>query len=207
MAGPDDLSGALGDVVGLADIARAIAQRGLTYATDPYDLERYETLAAASAAAYASLSGLPVEDVRGRFAREVGYPTAKVGADAAVFREGKLLLIRRADSGTWALPGGWIDPGESPERTAERELEQETGVSARAIEVIGVHTQQASADGKPHSSIHVTVHCDPDGPVDPQSTVEASEVAFRDPRSVESWHADHGAWALHAIRWLEARAS
>lgn len=40
----------------------------------------------------------------------------------------KILLIRRRDNGKWALPGGFIDPGEHPHAAARRELSEETGL-------------------------------------------------------------------------------
>ncbi len=52
---------------------------------------------------------------------------------AAVFREGRVLLVRRAnppDAGRWAFPGGKIDGGETIENAAVRELLEETGVVA-----------------------------------------------------------------------------
>ena len=39
--------------------------------------------------------------------------------------------------GVWALPKGRIDPGESPDRTAAREVREETGVSGRLVEKLG----------------------------------------------------------------------
>ncbi|MBB4264722.1 NUDIX hydrolase [Roseospira visakhapatnamensis] len=54
---------------------------------------------------------------------------------AAVFHEGRILLVRRAnppDMGRWGFPGGKIDFGETIESAAVRELFEETGVRARA---------------------------------------------------------------------------
>lgn len=39
-----------------------------------------------------------------------------------------LLMVRRGDDGTWALPGGGLDPGETPVQAVTRELEEETGL-------------------------------------------------------------------------------
>lgn len=55
----------------------------------------------------------------------------RVGVGVLVLRDGRLLLLRRAGShgaGTWSTPGGHLDPGESPEQCAIREVEEETGV-------------------------------------------------------------------------------
>lgn len=53
-----------------------------------------------------------------------------------------LILTRRAGglknhAGQWAFPGGSIDPGESPEQTAFRELEEEVGLSLPADRLLG----------------------------------------------------------------------
>lgn len=57
-------------------------------------------------------------------------------AIAAVFHEGRILLVRRAnppDTGCWGFPGGKIETGESIESAAVRELLEETGVQAEAL--------------------------------------------------------------------------
>ena len=53
-----------------------------------------------------------------------------------------LLLTRRAltlrrHAGQWALPGGRLDPGETPEQTALRELEEEVGLALPEAAVLG----------------------------------------------------------------------
>ena len=60
-------------------------------------------------------------------------------ATAAVFdAAGRLLLQRRADDGSWALPGGVLDTGETLAHTAVRETFEETGVRAEPIRLLGV---------------------------------------------------------------------
>jgi 8-oxo-dGTP diphosphatase len=53
---------------------------------------------------------------------------------------GRLLLVRRGrdpHAGRWSLPGGRIEPGESPEQAVEREVREETGLSVRAGAPVG----------------------------------------------------------------------
>lgn len=76
----------------------------------------------------------------------------------AAYRDGKLLIGRRSDSGKWNLPGGHMEPGEDPEKAAVRELLEETGLKAKSLERIGfcdlrddlrVYSFFAKVDGEP----------------------------------------------------------
>jgi 8-oxo-dGTP pyrophosphatase MutT (NUDIX family) len=56
-------------------------------------------------------------------------PLILVGAEVLVIDpSNRLLLVRRADNGQWALPGGMTEPGETLEQTARRETLEETGL-------------------------------------------------------------------------------
>jgi hypothetical protein len=87
--------------LGWAKKLQAIAQAGLTYAHDQYDIERYLSLrqiaAEMLAANYTGLSPTTLVDL---FAREAGYATPKVGVRAAVFSDNRLLLVRERRDGT-----------------------------------------------------------------------------------------------------------
>ncbi|MBN9105936.1 MAG: NUDIX domain-containing protein [Propionibacteriaceae bacterium] len=48
-------------------------------------------------------------------------------------QDGRLVLCRHRDRTTWETPGGHVEPGESPEAAAERELFEETGILARRL--------------------------------------------------------------------------
>jgi 8-oxo-dGTP pyrophosphatase MutT (NUDIX family) len=61
------------------------------------------------------------------------------GACVLVFdREGRLLLQRRTDSGDWGTIGGALEPGESLEEAAARELYEEAGLTAESFRFITV---------------------------------------------------------------------
>jgi ADP-ribose pyrophosphatase YjhB (NUDIX family) len=53
---------------------------------------------------------------------------------------GRLLLVRRCDSGTWELPGGRVDVGESAAEAAVRETAEETSVHVRVTGLVGLFT-------------------------------------------------------------------
>jgi ADP-ribose pyrophosphatase YjhB (NUDIX family) len=68
--------------------------------------------------------------------------TLAVGA-VVVDERGRVLLVRRAKppgAGTWTLPGGRVEPGESLEAAAVREVHEETGVAARVVCGLGAVT-------------------------------------------------------------------
>lgn len=68
----------------------------------------------------------------------------EVAATAAVQRDGRILLQRRRDIGTWEMPGGRLEPGESPPDAAARECLEECGVEVAPQELAGVYKKRDS---------------------------------------------------------------
>lgn len=56
-------------------------------------------------------------------------------ACAAIIRKGDILMVRRRHDGRtyWTLPGGGIEPGETPEQATVREVREETGLNAKVV--------------------------------------------------------------------------
>jgi ADP-ribose pyrophosphatase YjhB (NUDIX family) len=116
----------------------AIAQTGLAFTKDPYDVQRYERLrelAAGLLAPSLSMESLALIEL---LSREKGYATPKVSTRAAVFKEGRILMVRETSDGLWCLPGGWADVNQSPVECTEREVFEESGYTARCIKLAGV---------------------------------------------------------------------
>lgn len=79
----------------------------------------------------------------------VHYTDPKLAVGVMVFRDGKLLLVRRVmepSRGRWSLPGGYLDAGEDPRTGAAREALEEAGVVVSVGEVTDVFANPP-ADG------------------------------------------------------------
>jgi ADP-ribose pyrophosphatase YjhB (NUDIX family) len=188
------------------DEVRAIARTGLHYTENPFDRERYERLLKIAADGYAAHTALDSETIRARFMAEIGYATARVGTDAAVFdADDRLLLVRRADDNKWGLIAGWVDPNESPEHTVVRELEEEAGVEARIERLVGVFHRAAHPNEHPHGAVSILYLCSiVSGTLRPQLH-EVTELAWRsiDTVAADEWHHHHEMLARAALdaRW------
>ncbi|MFH9005862.1 NUDIX hydrolase [Streptomyces afghaniensis] len=51
---------------------------------------------------------------------------------------GSILLLQRADTGGWGLPGGFMDTGEALEETARREVKEEVGLDLDDLTLVNV---------------------------------------------------------------------
>ena len=91
---------------------QSLAQAGLAYGKDSYDKERYTRIREISAEIISHMSDIPTDKVRNLFCNESGYQTPKIDTRAAIFQNGKILLVHE-NNGTWSLPGGWCDVDQS----------------------------------------------------------------------------------------------
>ena len=71
----------------------ALAQTGLTFAENPYDIERYAAIRSIAAEMIARGMGADAGRVLDLFASDAGYATPKVDVRGVVFRDGKILLV------------------------------------------------------------------------------------------------------------------
>lgn len=114
---------------------RALAQNGLTFSKDPYDLERYRQLNELAESVLHTELAIPQQSAAQFWKGEYGYATPKVEVRGAVFAEGRVLLVRERSDGRWTLPGGWVDVNDSPAHAVEREILEESGFRARAVKL------------------------------------------------------------------------
>jgi ADP-ribose pyrophosphatase YjhB (NUDIX family) len=159
---------------------QAISQSGLAYARDPYDKERYEQVRRIAAEIAASYSGSTADSIKALFSEETGYATPKVDIRAVVLNEeGAVLLVREREDGRWTLPGGWVDVGESPSESVEREVREESGYEVRAARLLALWDR----DKHPHPPMpfhvyKVVFHCELLGGAPLTASTETDGVGF-----------------------------
>mgnify|MGYP004545525581 FL=1 len=116
---------------------QGLAQSGLAYTTNVYDIERYERLREISAEMIEEKSNINLEKVKDLFCNETGYQTPKIDTRAAIFKDNKILLVHE-NNGTWSLPGGWCDVLESVKSNTIKEVKEEAGLDVKATKIIAV---------------------------------------------------------------------
>ncbi|UOG77146.1 NUDIX hydrolase [Hymenobacter tibetensis] len=121
---------------------QALAQAGLAYTQNNYDVERYEEIRAISVQLLQELSANnePLDKITRLFASETGYQTPKVDVRAVIFRgsEELLLVQEKMDANNWTLPGGWADVGYTPFEVAVKEAHEETGYHVEARRLLAL---------------------------------------------------------------------
>jgi len=113
----------------------------------------------------------------------VNFPVIKVGAGGIVEREGRILLARRTFEpwkDCWYIPAGYLEAGECPDLAAEREIEEETGLKVKTLEIIDVFHYSDDPRGE---GLLILYRCEWIGGV-PSASREVSELAFFSPQEI-----------------------
>lgn len=157
---------------------QSIAQAGLTYSKDVYDLERFELVRNISIEILSHQTDMNKTVIKDLFANETGYATPKVDIRSVVFRDNKILMVRENTDGDWSLPGGWGDIGLAPSEVAVKEVKEESGFDVKAIKLLGVLDKKCHPH--PPSLYHVYkmfILCEIIGG-QPKEGIETSAVEF-----------------------------
>lgn len=129
----------MSSVLDLSRRLLALSQTGLHFTGEEYDRERYREIGDIAAALLELEGKVGADAVRQAWFVEDGYATPKMDVRGAVFRDGKVLLVRERSDGRWALPGGWADVNDTPSSAVLKEIEQETGFTARVTKLAAVY--------------------------------------------------------------------
>ena len=114
-----------------------------------------------------------------------GPETPKLMVDVIIPSERGVVLVRRGNEpfeGRWALPGGFVEVGETVEEAADREAAEETGLAVEVARLVGVYSDPAR-DPRGHN-VSVAFLARVLGG-DLVAATDASEVAVLDHSSVE----------------------
>lgn len=157
---------------------QSIAQAGLQYGQNQYDLERYRELRQIAAEMMSLKTEIPIEKIYDLFCNESGYQTPKVDTRAAVFVDDKVLLVHE-NNGTWSLPGGWCDVDQSVSSNTKKEVEEEAGLIVTPERIIAIQ------DWRKHNTVNfaygvlkVFVLCRYDGIGKFSENIETTETGF-----------------------------
>jgi ADP-ribose pyrophosphatase YjhB (NUDIX family) len=166
------------------DLARrlhALARTGLHFCGNEYDRERYVEIEQIAAELLSGPAQVDREALLAIWRNETGYVTPKVEVRGAVFRDGKVLLVRESADGLWTLPGGWADVNEAPSQSVEKEIEQESGFRTRAVKLAALYDRQRHGHGPTlHHSWKAFFLCEITGGA-ARGSYETDAVEFFDP--------------------------
>ena len=105
-----------------------------------------------------------------------------LGASAAVFRDGRVMLAARGRApmrGLWSLPGGGVEVGETLAEAALREVKEETGVSAALVAFVDhVEVIERGPDGHVRLHFVIAAHAARWLAGEPQTGPEAEDIRW-----------------------------
>jgi ADP-ribose pyrophosphatase YjhB (NUDIX family) len=129
----------MSSVLDLSRRLLALSQTGLHFTAEEYDRERYREIGDIAARLLELQAEIGADAVRAAWFVEDGYATPKMDVRAAIFRDDRVLLVRERADDRWALPGGWADVNDTPSSAILKEIEQETGFTARVAKLAAVY--------------------------------------------------------------------
>jgi ADP-ribose pyrophosphatase YjhB (NUDIX family) len=138
------------ELLEIADALRALAASGLHFTESAYDRERYERLSQLALRLGGLAAGCEAGALEPLYLGDAGYVTPKLDVRMAVFRGDHLLLVQERADGRWAMPGGYVDIGDTPSQAAERETLEEAGICVRGQRLVGVFDRRLRPEAPPH---------------------------------------------------------
>jgi ADP-ribose pyrophosphatase YjhB (NUDIX family) len=169
-----------------SDQLRDLSAAGLEYANNTYDKKRYETIQNLAIEMLAFATEQPLESLLPLKSTIFSRMSPVVaGAAAVINKEGKILLMRRADNQLWAMPAGQMEVGESPAEAVVRETYEETGIHCVPKALVGIYDSRRWDEGILHHVYKFTFWCEPQEeqsyePFDPLETLEIGWFAHDD---------------------------
>jgi ADP-ribose pyrophosphatase YjhB (NUDIX family) len=191
-----------------ADKLRDISAMGLHFSKNIHDENAFRAVQTIAMEMLALATGESLAQIEPLRASIFARPTPLAVGDAAVIDdEGRILLIRRADNGKWAMPGGALEVGETPAAGVVREALEETGVHCRPVTLVGVFDSRFCGTTSRHQLYMFVFLCEPldcPGIAEPSHALEVTDKGwfpedslpenldpghrFRIPQAFRVWH-------------------
>lgn len=122
---------------------KALADGGLVYSENQYDIERFEEMRSLSLELMSEVSNQTLKSLKDFYMPVTDYPTPKVDVRGFIFNKNKeILLVKESIDGKWSLPGGWGDVGFTPSEVVVKEIQEETGLNAKVIRLLAVYDKK-----------------------------------------------------------------
>lgn len=106
----------------------SIAEAGLFYGKDVYDIERFQELKDIALTLLSETVDQETSVLKLYLDKQDGYPTPKVDVRALIRQEDKVLLVQDRATKEWSLPGGYAEVGLTPKENIQKEVLEETGL-------------------------------------------------------------------------------
>jgi ADP-ribose pyrophosphatase YjhB (NUDIX family) len=127
------------ELLRLAKQVQALAENGLHYSENDYDLDRYSHLEEISLRMISLISGLSGKTIEMATPERNGYRTPKVDVRCVIFNDqDEILMVQERIDSCWSLPGGWCDVGYTPTEVAVKEAYEEAGIRVQAGRLLAV---------------------------------------------------------------------
>ena len=197
-----------------AEKLRDVSALGLYFTKNMYDREHFRIVQDIAMEMHGVATDTPMMELEPLRAPIFSRPTPIAVGDAAVIDdEGCILLIRRADNGLWAMPGGALEVGETPAEGVLREALEESGVRAEAVALVGVFDSRFCKTVSRHHLYQFVFLCRPTHGHAAETPTHAAETlgadwfpedalpddldpghAVRIPHAYRVWHGEGGAF-------------
>jgi ADP-ribose pyrophosphatase YjhB (NUDIX family) len=163
----------------LAKRVQAVAENGLHYSENDYDLDRYNDLEEIATRMIALITNLSPETIKVATTERNGYRTPKIDVRCVIFNNSdEILMVKERVDSCWSLPGGWCDVGFTPREIAEKEAFEEAGIRVRAHRVLAIFDKKQHAHPEDlFYTYKIFMECVPES-LDISTGMETLDVGF-----------------------------
>lgn len=167
------------ELLQLAKQVQALAENGLHFSENDYDLDRYTQLEEISMRMLSLISGTSEESIQVETPERNGYRTPKVDVRCVIFNnKDEILMVKERVDSRWSLPGGWCDVGYTPSEVAEKEAEEEAGIRVKAGRLLAVFDKKCHDHPEDlYYSYKIFLECDAEN-YEIKTGMETMDVGF-----------------------------